>query len=74
MTKRPSPTQSKKFPGVAKGSDWGEAHNQVATPGPHKGVAKEPNGRWTKLPPEGPSNIIVRSSNLLPAPKDVSSQ
>jgi hypothetical protein len=29
---------------------------------------------FTKMPPRGPSNLIVRSSNPLPLPKDTESQ
>jgi hypothetical protein len=31
-------------------------------------------GQYAKTPPRGPSNLIVRSSNPLPLPKDTASQ
>jgi hypothetical protein len=36
--------------------------------------AERSTRRGVSLPPEGPSNIIVRTANPLPAPKTVDSQ
>lgn len=75
MAKRPPLTYSHHDATDPNGSIWApKPRGQAETPVPPKGIAEEPAGSWAKMPPPGPSNIIVRSSNPFPAPKDVASQ